>query len=72
MDEGFNPSYGARPLRRAIQRLLEDALAERMLGGDIADGDSIIMDVDGDGNVVVLNGEKRLTTTIEAANAGVS
>ena len=55
VDEGFNPAYGARPLRRAIQRLLEDALAERMLGGDIAEGDSDIMDVDAEGNITVLN-----------------
>lgn len=35
MDEGYNPAYGARPLRRAIMRLLEDSMAERMLAGDI-------------------------------------
>lgn len=33
MDEGFNPTYGARPLRRAIMRLIEDCLAERILTG---------------------------------------
>ena len=35
VDEGYNPSYGARPLRRAITRLLEDSMAEQMLRGDI-------------------------------------
>lgn len=35
MDEGYNPAYGARPLRRAIMRLLEDSMAERMLAGEI-------------------------------------
>lgn len=35
VDEGYNPAYGARPLRRAIMRLLEDSMAERMLAGDI-------------------------------------
>ena len=35
VDEGYNPAYGARPLRRAIMRLLEDSMAERMLSGDI-------------------------------------
>jgi len=35
VDEGYNPAYGARPLRRAIMRLLEDSMAERMLTGDI-------------------------------------
>jgi len=35
VNEGFNPTYGARPLRRAIMRLIEDCLAERILSGDI-------------------------------------
>jgi ATP-dependent Clp protease ATP-binding subunit ClpC len=69
VDEGFNPAYGARPLRRAIQRLLEDSLAERMLGGDISAGDSIIMDVDADSNITVLNGDKTLVTTIGPGNS---
>ncbi|XP_064968076.1 chaperone protein ClpC1, chloroplastic [Musa acuminata AAA Group] len=56
VDEGYNPSYGARPLRRAIMRLLEDSLAEKMLAGEIKEGDSAIVDVDSDGNVTVLNG----------------
>nr|AIM41270.1 chloroplast ATP-dependent Clp protease chaperone protein [Nicotiana benthamiana] len=56
VDEGYNPSYGARPLRRAIMRLLEDSMAEKMLAGEIKEGDSVIVDVDSDGNVTVLNG----------------
>jgi len=35
VDEGYNPSYGARPLRRAIQRLVEDPLAEDILSGAV-------------------------------------
>ena len=54
VEEGYNPSYGARPLRRAIMRLLEDSLAEKMLAGEIKEGDSAIIDVDGDGEVFVL------------------
>ncbi|CAJ2676690.1 unnamed protein product [Trifolium pratense] len=56
VDEGFNPSYGARPLRRAIMRLLEDSMAEKMLSREIKEGDSVIVDADSDGNVIVLNG----------------
>ncbi|KAK6127822.1 hypothetical protein DH2020_038424 [Rehmannia glutinosa] len=56
VDEGYNPSYGARPLRRAIMRLLEDSMAEKMLAREIKEGDSVIVDVDSDGNVIVLNG----------------
>jgi ATP-dependent Clp protease ATP-binding subunit ClpC len=40
-DAGFDPQYGARPLRRAIQRLLEDELSERLLAGDIEPGQRV-------------------------------
>merc|ERR1711907_30846 len=56
VDEGYSPSYGARPLRRAIMRLLEDGLAERMLAGEITEGDTAIVDVNPDGQIIVLNG----------------
>ncbi|OLP18896.1 ATP-dependent Clp protease ATP-binding subunit ClpC [Leptolyngbya sp. 'hensonii'] len=61
--EGFSPAYGARSLRRAITRLLEDALAEALLTGRIGAGDTAIVDVDvdGDGLVVV-----RRDATLEA------
>jgi ATP-dependent Clp protease ATP-binding subunit ClpC len=59
VEEGYNPSYGARPLRRAIMRLLEDSLAEEILSGRIKDGDTTIVDVDDEGKVKVLQGEKR-------------
>ncbi|MBD2091851.1 ATP-dependent Clp protease ATP-binding subunit [Microcoleus sp. FACHB-1515] len=51
--EGYNPSYGARPLRRAITRTIEDALAEAMLSGRIQSGDTAVMDIDDDGQVQV-------------------
>jgi len=51
--EGYNPSYGARPLRRAIMRLLEDSLAEEILSGRIAEGDTALVDVDEGGNILV-------------------
>ncbi|MBP0001556.1 MAG: ATP-dependent Clp protease ATP-binding subunit [Cyanobacteria bacterium SID2] len=53
VEEGYNPSYGARPLRRAIMRLLEDSLAEEILSGRIQDGDTALVDVDDDGKVVI-------------------
>jgi ATP-dependent Clp protease ATP-binding subunit ClpC len=59
VQEGYNPSYGARPLRRAIMRLLEDSLAEALLSGEIIDGDTAIVDVDDDGQVRVRKSEKR-------------
>jgi ATP-dependent Clp protease ATP-binding subunit ClpC len=45
---GYEPAYGARPLRRAIQRLLEDMLAEAILQGLIAPGDAVIVDMNSD------------------------
>merc|ERR1739845_334154 len=57
VDEGFNPSFGARPLRRAIVRLVEDPIAEGILGGEVKEGDSVILDIKSDGHVAVLVGE---------------
>ena len=52
---GFDPVYGARPLRRLIQTTIEDQLAQQVLAGEVADGDTIVFDVDEakDGLVVV-------------------
>ena len=57
VEEGYNPSYGARPLRRAIMRLLEDILAEEILSGRIKDGDTAVADVGDDGQVKILPGD---------------
>ncbi len=51
-DEGYDPVFGARPLKRVIQRHVQDPLAEKMLSGDIRDGDTVIVDV-GDGGLVI-------------------
>ncbi|MDJ0569767.1 MAG: ATP-dependent Clp protease ATP-binding subunit [Pleurocapsa sp. MO_192.B19] len=51
--EGYDPSYGARPLRRAVSRLVEDNLAEAILSGQIRSGDTALMDIDDDGQVQV-------------------
>lgn len=49
---GFDPTYGARPLRRAIQNHLEDMLSEKIIDGDVKNGDSITVDADGDSFIV--------------------
>jgi len=59
VEEGYNPSYGARPLRRAIMRLLEDSLAEEILGGKIKEGDTATVDVDAEGQVKVVQSQTR-------------
>jgi ATP-dependent Clp protease ATP-binding subunit ClpC len=51
--EGFNPSYGARPLRRTITRLMEDHLAEAILAGQLKAGDTAVLDVDDNGQIQV-------------------
>ncbi|MBH8553764.1 ATP-dependent Clp protease ATP-binding subunit [Nostocaceae cyanobacterium CENA357] len=67
VQEGYNPSYGARPLRRAIMRLLEDSLAEAMLSGEVSNGDTATVDVDDDNQVRIQSSEKR---ELLLANAG--
>jgi ATP-dependent Clp protease ATP-binding subunit ClpC len=53
IEEGYNPAYGARPLRRAIMRLLEDILAEEMLSGRLNEGDAGIVDLNEEGKAFV-------------------
>ncbi|MEE9427303.1 MAG: ATP-dependent chaperone ClpB [Paracoccaceae bacterium] len=48
-DEGYDPVFGARPLKRVIQRSLQDMLAEMLLAGDVVDGDRIIVNAGPDG-----------------------
>ncbi|MCP9912990.1 ATP-dependent Clp protease ATP-binding subunit [Cyanobium sp. BA20m-14] len=70
VEEGYNPSYGARPLRRAVMRLLEDSLAEEFLSGRIGDGDSALVDVNDDKQVVIRK-QVALPAELELAGAGV-
>ena len=54
IDAGFDPVYGARPLKRAIQQQIENTLAQRILAGDFTAGDTVLITAD-DGH---LNFEK--------------
>ena len=49
LKEGRDPEYGARPLRRAIQKLVEDPVAELLLKRELADGDTLMADASPDG-----------------------
>ncbi len=51
-DEGYDPVFGARPLKRVIQRALQNPLAERLLGGDVKDGDTIPVSAGADGLII--------------------
>jgi ATP-dependent Clp protease ATP-binding subunit ClpC len=68
VEEGFNPSYGARPLRRAIMRLLEDVLAEEILSGRVSDGDTALVDIDPDNKVIVTSAEKKQPVLAKATD----
>jgi ATP-dependent Clp protease ATP-binding subunit ClpB len=50
--EGYDPAYGARPLRRLVQREIGDRLAKQLLAGEIADGDTVVVDRGEEGLVV--------------------
>ena len=52
---GYDPVYGARPLKRAVQRYLQDPLAEKLLGGEIPDGSTVKID-EGDGELKIAVG----------------
>ncbi len=45
VDEGYDPEFGARPLRRSIMNLIEDPLSEQLLSSEIRDGDTVVVDV---------------------------
>ncbi|MFD2617348.1 ATP-dependent protease ATP-binding subunit ClpC [Terrilactibacillus laevilacticus] len=51
-DEGYDPEYGARPLRRALQRRIEDRLSEELLKGNISKGSSVVIDYQDDKFIV--------------------
>jgi ATP-dependent Clp protease ATP-binding subunit ClpC len=55
VNEGYDPNLGARPLRRAVQRFIEDPLSEEMLLGRFHAGDAVIADLDETGTVIFKN-----------------
>ena len=58
-EKGYDKQYGARPLNRAIQKYLEDALAEEILKGELSDGDVIIADYPGSGDALDIRVTKK-------------
>ena len=51
-DEGYDPVFGARPLKRVIQRALQNPLAEMLLAGDVEDGDVVVVSAGSDGLLI--------------------
>ncbi|WP_194776765.1 ATP-dependent Clp protease ATP-binding subunit [Pararhodonellum marinum] len=58
-EKGYDQQYGARPLNRAIQKYLEDAVAEEILKGELSDGDVIKADYPGEGDELIITVDKK-------------
>jgi ATP-dependent Clp protease ATP-binding subunit ClpB len=68
-EKGWDPAYGARPLKRVIQRNLQDPLAEMILAGEVTDGDTVAISTKG--NVLTFNGKPAQTAEIAQFEAPV-
>ncbi|NLS78107.1 MAG: ATP-dependent Clp protease ATP-binding subunit [Chloroflexi bacterium] len=66
VDEGYDPKFGARPLRRAVQRLVEDPLSEALLAGQFKAGDVVLVAREGD-QIVLKPGEPAVATEVMEA-----
>ena len=64
-DKGFDKDYGARPLKRAIQKYIEDALAEEIITAKLTEGDAILMEIDEKSNELTITIEKATATESE-------
>ncbi|MEM0939109.1 MAG: ATP-dependent Clp protease ATP-binding subunit [Bacteroidota bacterium] len=62
-EKGYDPQFGARPLARAIQKHLEDPIAEEILKGDIAEGDTLVADRDNKKEEIILKIKKKKSNT---------
>jgi ATP-dependent Clp protease ATP-binding subunit ClpB len=67
--KGWDPAYGARPLKRVIQRNLQDPLAEMILAGEVKDGDKVA--ISAEGNVLTFNGKAPRTAEIAQFEAPI-
>ncbi|RYZ30905.1 MAG: ATP-dependent Clp protease ATP-binding subunit, partial [Sphingobacteriales bacterium] len=62
-EKGYDPQYGARPLSRAIQKFLEDPVAEEILKGDLKEGDVIMADYEENGENLTITVKKHEQVT---------
>ena len=69
VDKGYDPTLGARPLRRALQRLVEDPLSEKILWKEFRAGETIIVDTEGD-EIIFRSIEAVEPPPVELAGAG--
>jgi ATP-dependent Clp protease ATP-binding subunit ClpB len=65
-NEGYDPTYGARPLKRVIQRRIQDPLAMALLDGKFGEGDTVVVDAE-DGNLVLRKAGSREPVAVTAS-----
>ncbi|MGJ4169675.1 ATP-dependent chaperone ClpB [Corynebacterium macclintockiae] len=70
-EHGYDPAYGARPLRRLIQKAIGDQLAKKLLAGEVRDGDTVRVDVDRSGEAGVAGGSAGVAG-VAGGGAGVA
>ena len=73
-NEGYDPAFGARPLRRALQKHVESPLSVSLLGGEFSTGDTIMVDVDEEQNSLVFRQQSEAIpaeklNSVEASNS---
>lgn len=67
-EKGYDPQYGARPLNRAIQKYLEDPIAEEILKGEVAEGDTLFVDHEDGAEKIKISLRKGIADTTEGSN----
>ena len=65
--EGFDPNFGARPLKRAIQKLIQDALALKILDGEVLHGDHVVADADKRSGKITFEVSRRVGASVQPA-----
>jgi ATP-dependent Clp protease ATP-binding subunit ClpB len=68
LTQGYDPAFGARPLKRAIQKLVQDPLALKILDGEVLHGDHVIVDADKKAGKLTFQVSKRVGEKVPAAS----
>jgi ATP-dependent Clp protease ATP-binding subunit ClpB len=69
-ERGYDPIYGARPLRRLMQREIDDRLANALLAGQIRDGDTVLVDLDPDGDGLTVRAAEAVGSSFSSEEVG--
>ena len=68
-DKGYDPHFGARPLQRVIQNMVQNPLAEALLNGTYGDGDTVLVSVDGNGKLTFTNNGVTIASSADVTRA---